>query len=428
MARVYRRRVARGGYVLVLLAFLLIGILGLAALLIDVGLVRLTREQMQTATRNAALEGLRFRDQLPPGWEPSLNADPEFVAACGAGSAADPDWRDCVRRWLASQNVVQHFDSDFDPQSSDTVSLGAGPVMSVTGGIGPAELAASALIEVTADRAYRPQQASGAPGLELNLENAPAGDLVAGTWLDGVQPIEDSSYVRSDFQPQEGNDSASFLERMRRTSDVGGLDRLPGISTSGPTLPLLFGRGTLVQTGPQNSGSRLRLQGFVVRSVSIATARPALSVGPALPNATPPVPGALPIMVHESAWKEFWTSGSLATSPVEFQGSISLGKLLTESSSLDSLPENLEFGYVPIVADRDESLRGRVIGFGFVSRGPSGWQPEANRVAPLNASVVLTTSLSSSFGTDTLDSELLERFWQAHRSLPNPLLAPALTR
>ena len=69
-----RTRHARRGYVLVMVAMLAFAFFALAALVIDMGMVRLTQRQMQSATDSAALEGLRFRDGIPSVlWPPGVD-------------------------------------------------------------------------------------------------------------------------------------------------------------------------------------------------------------------------------------------------------------------------------------------------------------------------------------------------------------------
>ena len=51
----------RAGYALVLFVMIFFGLMGLAALVIDMGFARLAQNQMQTAVDCAALEGLRWR-------------------------------------------------------------------------------------------------------------------------------------------------------------------------------------------------------------------------------------------------------------------------------------------------------------------------------------------------------------------------------
>ena len=88
----------RAGYALVLFLMMVFGLMGLAALVIDMGFARLAQRQMQTAVDSAALEGLRWRDvdatgDLPQGWL----ADPDFLAQTGVSgtvtSMSPQQWR-----------------------------------------------------------------------------------------------------------------------------------------------------------------------------------------------------------------------------------------------------------------------------------------------------------------------------------------------
>ncbi len=139
-----RRRTShnRRGYVLVFIAMLMFAFFALAALVIDMGMVRLTQQQMQSATASAALEGLRFRDGIPP----YMLASPWFQQlaepTCGQAPQAeynpyDPDWQsyitsvnsnlDTLRRVLASQMVSNIFDDDLNPNDTDTSGPGGQP-------------------------------------------------------------------------------------------------------------------------------------------------------------------------------------------------------------------------------------------------------------------------------------------------------------
>ena len=62
MKRHRRQTADRAGYALVLFVMIFFGLMGLAALVIDMGFARLAQRQMQTAVDSAALEGLRWRD------------------------------------------------------------------------------------------------------------------------------------------------------------------------------------------------------------------------------------------------------------------------------------------------------------------------------------------------------------------------------
>ena len=60
--RLGSRARARRGNVLVTYAMLFFALLGVAAVVIDLGTARLTQTLMQSATDTAAVEGLRYRD------------------------------------------------------------------------------------------------------------------------------------------------------------------------------------------------------------------------------------------------------------------------------------------------------------------------------------------------------------------------------
>ena len=53
---------------LIYFAMLTFALMALAALVIDLGMAMLTQRKMQTAVDSAALEGIRFRDQIPTEW------------------------------------------------------------------------------------------------------------------------------------------------------------------------------------------------------------------------------------------------------------------------------------------------------------------------------------------------------------------------
>ena len=84
---------------------------------------------------------------------------------------------------------------------------------------------------------------------------------------------EDQNYNRRDFTPSSGTASA-FLVRMRRTplwNVPGSLDNAPGVSSAGPTLPILFGRGSMMARS--GTGSQLSVAtGITVRATAIAAA------------------------------------------------------------------------------------------------------------------------------------------------------------
>ncbi len=238
---------------LVLFAFMFFALMGLAALLIDIGFARLAQRQMQSATDTAALEGLRWQ------------------ALSASGSLAP--------REQASQFVADLF-TDFPDPSGGTVQYGAGPVVNFSGGNGPSDLAASQYMSPGSPPVYQPLTSGGAAGLELNLPNATEGDMVAGIYNSGQPSAEADDYARADFTPSlSGSSAGAFLVRMRRTNNVYGFDQEPGVSSNGPTLPVLFGRGSMMARS--GSGSQLSVaSGITVRATAIAGPQPAKTVGP----------------------------------------------------------------------------------------------------------------------------------------------------
>jgi hypothetical protein len=245
-------------------ALLAFGLFAMMSLAIDVGYVTLTRVQMQNAAEAAAIEGMRQRDVL---------ADDGAVS-------------DCVRRQAARDVVGWTFDDDFEV-AADERQFGAGPDIGLEGGEG--SVAAFQTLVIRDPRVYKPR-------LQLNQPNQQHGDLVSGHYSP-LAPAEDSGYARSDFVPGMMIGSAecdpvpepspgsgpitddAFLVRLRRTNDLDGLDELPAISSRGPAVPLLFGRGALIGGDPDEDYLP-RVHGLTVRATSIAQARPALRVGP----------------------------------------------------------------------------------------------------------------------------------------------------
>ena len=89
----------RRGSILTWFAVFLFAALPFMALLVHLGMVTLTWRQMQTAVNTAAIEGLRFRDELS----------------------------DADRRVQVQELVSALFDDDLDSSNGDTMQFGAGP-------------------------------------------------------------------------------------------------------------------------------------------------------------------------------------------------------------------------------------------------------------------------------------------------------------
>ncbi len=256
-------RSREAGSVLALFAILLFGLVALLALSIDTGFVLLARRQMQAAVNSASVEGLRWRDRLPPvddlvaiGEDPSNPAELETR-------------KDEIRRKMARQFVHASFDVDYDVGSPDpsTAVLGAGPMIGFEGGIDiGGGLRASSLIRQQNPRAYK-------PALALNLGNSVSGDMVSGGYL-----VDGSRDDYEDFLDVNDPPDA-FLVRLRRTDED--LSSAPDASTSGPPIPSLFGRAAIARAEEGNPQALLqrRATGVRVRATSIADLKPAVSVG-----------------------------------------------------------------------------------------------------------------------------------------------------
>ncbi|HEY7185732.1 MAG TPA: Tad domain-containing protein [Vicinamibacterales bacterium] len=288
-------------------ALLVFGIFGVMALVIDMGIVTLTRVQMQNAADTAAIEGLRNRNVID----------------------ADGYASDCLRRIAARDVVRWTFDDDFDRASPDVDrQLGAGPIFDLTEGTGNLEgLRAISLPQQRAmpgDNVYKPNLQYNQVGNEVH------GDMVSGSFTYDSSPAfsEAADYTRTDFAPAPsvppgasatecpderpiawpGSPSGvapleapAFLVRLRRTWDPDGLDEIAdasdpagsnGVSSNGGSVPLLFGNGThLSEDAADPREYSVRRDGLNVRGTSIARTRAVLLAGPALVQ--PPVAPSL---------------------------------------------------------------------------------------------------------------------------------------
>ena len=86
-------------------------------------------------------------------------------------------------------------------------------------------------------------------------------------------------------------DDSAFLVRLRRSNefaDLGGQTET-GVGSSGPSLPLTFGKATTIQADDPSATYSARRDGLTVRATAIAAVRPAMHVG--LPQVNPAQPG-----------------------------------------------------------------------------------------------------------------------------------------
>lgn len=314
---------------LVQTALLLFAICGMLSLVIDIGAARLSQGQMQNAADAAALEGLRYRDVgvVNPANGQRLND----------GFASD-----CLRRASANRLVRWTFDDDFDLEGGDARQFGAGPVLDASDGATSAH--AMQTVGVPDVRSYKPD-------LQLNQQNAVHGDMVSGRFCYTTEPMPAEGgayelqeivctepqrgtgiYARGDFNPNDAPpgppvglsecpaadaeppapfpvpgsgtltnaDNAAFLVRLRRSTELDDqLNRVEdGVASSGPSLPLLLGKGAPIYGDDPAAAYSIRRDGLTVRATAIAAVRPAMHVG--LPRTTPAQPGVMPFAVVDT--------------------------------------------------------------------------------------------------------------------------------
>jgi hypothetical protein len=280
----------QSGSVLVIFALSLLIVFALAALTIDMAVMRLTQRQMHTATDSAAVVGLSLRD-----------------------TPTD-------RRAAAQDQVSFVFDDDFNT-ASDAFQFGAGPTYNRTSLLGFGLEGGT----INSTSVYDPV-------LQPNAANAAHGDMLSGDYVFGQRHDEGynllNPYERDDF-PSGFDEFASptppnsFLVRVRRTRNASGLDNVAGVSSSGPSIPMVFGRGTAIARA---SGSSFdpRNDGFSFVSTSIADAQPTLALGPVH---TPGIiaPSGIPGVGYFSLDAGYWsllTEGVPSAAQILADGSI----------------------------------------------------------------------------------------------------------
>lgn len=410
--------------------FFILMLLGIAALTIDMGLVRLSHSLTQNAADTAALEGLRQRDNGDPG---------------------DPIARDSNRR-IAAKGMV-------DLAFSDGGNL-ADPRYVSAGMDFPQDPLAD---EVNAHQPYDPAAILANPyrpgvNLQSNYQiqgtqvkaNCANGDMVAGNPSPNPSPLhtEDSQYIRDDFTPADNGDCTAagdplsssqanqFLVRLRRTTNPGGTydplaqDSVPEVSSSGSTLPLLFGRGTLIERTGVNGAHAPRRDGIAIRATAIANVASALQAGPAGYGRL----GLTSFAIDKTCWISLLGGVKFTPGPgpglwngdvcgVASAHDISTAQVLAIGDPppyIAGAPLTDGDGYVPIV---DAALN-QVVGFGYARvatvLGAFTVIPLQNKVASGNASALLHGAVSS--------PAVLLGNAQVGASTAGSLLAPVLAR
>lgn len=288
---------------------LLIVLMGIAGLLIDIGMARLTQMQMRSTSDAAAIEG---------AWQMAIGADDELVRQRVAQTVDE-----MAPTWGAQRIELEGgFDLDGDgvPESSTLINRD------------------------TLGQAVRTT-------LDLNLDNQTPGDIVIGRYdpdqVPETLPGQPAGYDRGDaFAPDDAdnaNDADSILVRLRRTGEAD----IPG-GTSAERLSYLWSRGSLFNF-------RLLGSGIAVRSESIARLVPAVKINDAIENVSPSVLEAA-ILVEEIA-NENLTRSTLLTSNQANQ----IGDVVANTPA-DSVTG---IGYLPVVGDVFGNGTLHVIGFMF---------------------------------------------------------------
>ena len=481
--------------------FIVFAIFGVLSLVIDIGYARVTRAQMQQAADVAALEGLR-------------NRDVGVINAATGASAANAFASDCIRRIAAHRAVHWVFDDNFDPADGDPYQFGAGPRVELSDGA--TNLHALQTMSVPEVPVYEPD-------LQLNQFNDVHGDMVSGRFcytaepgtLEGADYAEtlvceepqrgSGGYARVDFNPSlttpiaagplecplpdeelpttwpasTGSlatvDDGAFLVRLRRSNELREFtDQVEnGVASSGPALPLLFGKGTTIHGDNPASEYSIRRDGLTVRATAISDSRPALHVG--LPQTNPGRLGVTPYVVSDSFVATVPAAGvqvtinpgtglmcrgltCTAATPAAMvvgrfvdnlanparAGSLAVstvGRTLPAAVPIacNILTPAVRVGYGPVYSPMASSGTTRIIGFTRISLNVDPARPgnpcaavvqRTSLVAPTNATAVLANGLPLPTTVQPAEvRELLTKNLRRNGAIDySPVLAPVLVR
>ncbi|QDU27037.1 hypothetical protein ETAA8_21210 [Anatilimnocola aggregata] len=438
----YRRR---KGYTLVIFAMLLFALFALAALVIDLGLVRLTQRQMQTAVDSAALEGLRFRDGVPAAWvDEDTSNDPPFITGASPHPPLPqslPEWEgwyDEVRRRAVSDLVARQQAFDFDQRDETIATMESSPQI---------DPAFTAMLK---RGIYHPE-------LRQNTDNLASGDMVAGIYDPNGSHTESDTFLREDFAANTGTDA--FLVRMRRSNRLedSGLD--PEVGSAGPPLPYLFAHPAILGGETDLVSKQHYQKGVTIRSTTISQTQKAKSVGVA--RLSDRLPGVLPITIFASSWnletplpidteiEIVADSGTISVNTIDVGFAVGFSHLkilgdqeertnLTQPELANTLrevvSEEQKLGYVSIISTEAGPLENRIIGFGIAHirlQGNSVFLTRfAGRIASENVSASLIRQFDEYF-RNPANATHLHRLLGLHDDdvqFRFPLLAPALVR
>ncbi|MBS0209852.1 MAG: pilus assembly protein [Planctomycetes bacterium] len=337
-----RRRFRRGSAMIWFAIFVFV-IFAFAALVADLGQAFVARRQMQSAVNTAALEGLRYRDNVPSDWLDGSSAWATGVLWPAVGDPPGTDspefvtWRENARRIAASSAAATVMPTYTRTTNGQTLTLTGGMQLPGT------DFYASQTVVLDAATSV---------SLQMNPSNVASGDLVAGQFVTDssiadtyqslspaayhAEPQVESSdpYSRYDFTPASdathSSTASSFLARLRRTGETFS-DNLE--SSSGPTVPYFFGRAGIGGSADPTAFWNQRATGIKVRATAIADAVMALSVGAAI-SPTLPLPdeptdldkygivGAAPFAIYANSWS-LLSAGTSSLATVASDGTIS---------------------------------------------------------------------------------------------------------
>jgi hypothetical protein len=398
--RTHRRplRHRRRGYTLVIFALLFFCLMAIGALVIDLGMARVTQQQMQTAVNSAALEGLRG-DRVKASEFADLVFDHDDDL--DISTDADPRWQE-----LESARSNPQIDGRF--------------------------------IDIAQSFTYDPQTGTNLPHLRTNDSDAPDGDMSA-----------------SPGPP------ASFFVQMRRIGyqqdDIRSIGpRLPYLFGRGSLLPRAV-VGTNVEGG---AGIAVRAESTAQAERAMAIGRRTLDAPVMLPGAYPFVIEAgrwaevagntvFPLTIDGTALRlssvqvgylydldasdGLGMGFSLGEEAPGDQGAGSLGgDVVFWAAAERDGSGGSRFGFVPIVGSVNDSAERYVVGFGAIEMTTAtpttmSYSTLTDLVAPHNASAVMTRSLATAFSDSSPDPELADLIDQ-RSNLDSPLYAPALVR